>query len=152
MGTNFYLFTKNKEIAQKYAPYSYNLTDEPDFGYEIHISKTSCGWLPLFQSHEGLRSVRDFKEAYNSGEFKIFDEYGTEYNWREFNERVLKFNGGVLGAAPREKIVQNKNSQWYDPDAPEYRPISHFEYGHGKYASEYYQDSDGYEFTTREFS
>ena len=59
MGTNFYLFSKNKKLVQKYAPYSYELTDEPDFGYEIHIAKTSCGWLPSFQAHKnGINSVK----------------------------------------------------------------------------------------------
>lgn len=152
MGTNFYLFTKNKAMAQKYAPYSYSLTDEPDFGYEIHIAKTSMGWLPLFQSHEELYSVRDFKAAYDTGEFKIFDEYGDEYDWDGFTERVLEFNGGKHGVAPREKVKQDKNSMFYDPDVPEYLPISHFEYGNGKYAIDYYTDAEGYEFTTHEFS
>ena len=146
------MFTKNKNITQKYAPYSYSLTDEPDFGYEIHIAKTSCGWLPLFQAHEKLYSVRDFKAAYDTGEFKIFDEYGTEYDWEGFDERVLKFNGGVRGVAPRKKCEQPFDPRFNDPDAPEYLPISHFEYGNGKYASEYYSDVDGYEFTTHEFS
>lgn len=152
MGTNFYLFTKNKEMAQKYAPYSYSLTDEPDFGYEIHIAKTSCGWLPLFQAHKNLISVQDFKVAYDTGEFKIFDEYGDEYDWEGFDERVLKFNGGVCGVEPRKKIEQPADPRWYDSNMPEYFPISHFEYGHGQYVDDYYKDAEGYEFTTHEFS
>lgn len=32
MGTNFYMITKNKKLAQRYAPYSYELTDEPYLG------------------------------------------------------------------------------------------------------------------------
>lgn len=152
MGTNFYLFTKNKKVVEKYAPYSYSLTDEPDFGYEIHVAKTSAGWLPLFQAHNELHSVRDFKAVYDTGEFKIFSEYGDEYDWNDFEERVLKFNGGVYGVAPRENIKQDKNSMFYDPDLPQCLPISHFEYGNGRYASDYYKDEEGYEFTTHEFS
>lgn len=153
MGTNFYLFSKNKEVVQKYAPYSYELTDEPDFGYEIHIAKTSCGWLPSFQAHkDGIVSVRQYKEAYDTGKFKIFDEYGTEYNWAEFKKRVLQFNGGIKGVAPREKINNDKNSPFYDKDIPEYKPISHFEYAHGQYANEYFTDEDGYEFSTHWFT
>ena len=95
MGTNFYLMTQNKAMAKQYAPYSYELTDEPEFGYEIHIAKTSAGWLPLFQGHkDGINSVAGYKAAYGTGEFKIYDEYGVEYNWEAFDERVLKFNGG----------------------------------------------------------
>lgn len=153
MGTNFYLFGKNKELVQKYAPYSYELTDMPDFGYTIHIAKTSCGWLPLFQAHkDGICSVAQYKEAYNTGAFKIIDEYGIEYTWDEFDERVLKFNGGIKGVAPREKINQDRNSPWFDKNMPEYKPVSHFEYACGRYNDEYFTDSDGYEFSIREFS
>ena len=153
MGTNFYLFSKNKGLAQTYAPYSYELTDNPDFGYKIHIAKTSAGWLPVFQAHNhGMCSVADFKEAYETGGFRIFDEYGDEYSWEGFNKRVLQFNGGIKGVAPREKIEQDKNSMLYDDNLPEYRPISHFEYANGAYSKEYFTDKDGYEFSVREFS
>lgn len=153
MGSNFYLHTKNKNLVQKYAPYSYELTDEPEFGYEIHIGKTSCGWLPLFQAHQdGISSIKQYKEAYATGEFKIFDEYGTEYTWKEFDKRVLQFNGGKKGVAPKKKIEQDKNSAYYDKNMPEYLPISHFEYADGKYSNEYFTDEDGYEFSVRWFS
>ena len=129
MGTNFYMITKNKAMASLYAPYSYELTDTPYFGYEIHIAKTSCGWLPLFQGHkDGINSVSEYKAAYETGEFDIVDEYGTSYNWDEFEDRVLKFNGGVRGAIPTKKIVVEKNSAYYDPKLLDHTPISHFEY------------------------
>lgn len=154
MGTNFYLMTRNKQAAQKYAPYSYELTDEPYFGYEIHVAKTSCGWLPLFQGHkDGINSVREYKAAYETGEFEIFDEYGDSYTWEEFTERVLKFNGGVRGVMPREKIEADKSSPWYDYRLPEYRPISHFEYEYDYYyVNDYFADDQGFEFDKREFS
>ena len=110
------MITKNKELTQHYAPYSYELTDTPYFGYKIHIAKTSCGWLPLFQGHkDGINSVSEYKAAYETGEFDIVDEYGTSYNWDEFEDRVLKFNGGVRGAIPTKKIVVHKISAYYDP-------------------------------------
>lgn len=148
------MITKNKTLAQKYAPYSYELTDTPYFGYEIHIAKTSCGWLPLFQGHQdGINSVREYKEAYETGEFEIFDEYGDPYNWEDFAERVLKFNGGVRGVMSREKIEADKNSPWYDHRLPEYRPISHFEYEYDYYyVNDYFADDQGFEFDKREFS
>ena len=153
MGTNFFFFTHNKEAAKRYAPYSYELVDEPDFGYEIHVGKRSGGWLPLFQAHKGgMQSVADFKMAYDTGEFKIYDEYGNEFDWDGFNAQLLRWNGGVKGAIPREKIEQPQNLVYYDPDLPEYKPISHFDYGHGKYADEYFKDDQGYEFTAQEFS
>lgn len=155
MGTNFYLMTRNKEMAQKYAPYSYELTDIPYFGYEIHIAKTSCGWLPLFQGHkDGINSVREYKAAYETGEFEITDEYGDVYTWEEFTERVLKFNGGIRGVMPLEQIEVDPNSMFYDPRMPDHVPVSHFEYeydGHWK-KDDYFTDTDGYEFDRRRFS
>jgi hypothetical protein len=150
MGTNYYLFTKNKKAAQKHAPYSYSLVDVPDFGYEIHIGKCSMGWLPLFEAHShGIRSVQQYKEAYDTGCFKIYDEYNREYNWEQFEETVLKHNGGVAGVIPREYIERDKDSIFYDENLPDWVPISHFD---TKYADHYFKDDEGYEFTEGEFS
>lgn len=159
MGTNFYMITKNKEMVLKYAPYSYELTDEPYFGYEIHIAKTSCGWLPLFQGHaDGINSVAGYKEAYDTGWFRIFDEYNTEYNWGAFEDRVLKFNGGIRGVQKLEKIEQDKNLMFHDKSLPDYKPISHirgnsqsYKYMYLKTYNDYFTDPDGYEFNSREF-
>lgn len=137
MGTNFYFHTKNKTIAEKYAGWEYELTDIPDWAYEIHIAKTSCGWLPLFQYRETMPSVKAMKEAYDTGEFKIYDEYNKEYNWKEFDERVLKFNGGIKGII---KPKENENM-----------PISHFDYSNGNYAHLYLKDEEGYEFIWGDF-
>lgn len=139
MGTNFYFYTKNKTIAEKYAGWEYELTDIPDWAYEIHIAKTSYGWLPLFRYRETMPAVKAMKEAYDTGEFKIYDEYNKEYTWDEFDERVLKFNGGIKGV-----IKQEKNNG-------EMIPISHFEYDNGKYAYLYLKDEDGYEFSKSNF-
>lgn len=140
MGTNFYFHTKNKAIAERYAGCEYKLTDEPDWAYEIHVAKTSCGWLPLFQYRDTMPSVQAIKEAYNTGEFKIYDQYNEEYNWEEFTERVLNFNGGIKGVVKREKV----NGEMI--------PISHFEYEHGRNAYLYIQDPQGYEFMRGDFS
>lgn len=159
MSTNFYMITKNKEQAQHYAPYSYELTDEPYFGYEIHIAKTSAGWLPLFQAHkDGISSVAEYKVAYDTGEFRIYDEYGYEYNWDAFDDRVLKHNGGILGVQKPEKIEQNKRSRWYDKNMPDYYPISHIQGNPQSYkfinqfVNNYFVDSQGYEFDIQYFS
>lgn len=151
MGTNFYIGTADKEARDTYFGLNYELTDTPTWLYEQHIAKTSMGWLPSFEESRSIHSVADIKKLYDTQKFIIYDEYGTVYSWEEFDERVLKFNGGVLGAVPREKIKQDPNWQFYDRDMPEYRPISHFEYGHGKYASEYFSDSEGYEFSRHSF-
>lgn len=140
MGTNFYFHTQNKTMAEKYAGWEYELTDIPDWAYEIHIAKTSCGWLPLFQYRETMPSVKAMREAYDTGEFKIYDEYNKEYDWEEFDERVLKFNGGVKGAIETEKL------------GDEELPISHFEFSNGMYSHLYLKDKDGFEFLKEDFS
>ena len=160
MGTNFYMITKNKTMASIYAPYSYELTDTPYFGYEIHVAKTSCGWLPLFQGHKnGINSVSEYKAAYETGEFDIVDEYGTSYNWNEFEDRVLKFNGGIRGVQDPEKIERDKSSIFYDKNLPEYSPISHiggtkqsYKYDFEEFYNDYFEDSEGFEFDKRSFS
>lgn len=151
MGTNFYFSSQNKELM-KPLEYSYTCTDRPRWGYEIHVAKTSCGWLPLFQSYPGvIDSMDDYRRFLTHPDVIIYDEYGTEYTYEQFVERVLKFNGGVKGVAPPEPANNDPDSLFYDPDCPEEIPISHFEYGHGKYAPEYTTDKYGYEFTSREF-
>lgn len=153
MGTNFYFFTKNKAAVQQYAPYDYMLTDVPEFGYELHVGKRSYGWLPLWQAHKnGISSVKEYKAAYDTGNFKIYDEYLSEYSWEQFQKEFIDFNGGVKGVAPREKIEQDRNSRFYDPNVPEYTPISHFDYANGRYSMDYFTDEDGYEFANHEFS
>lgn len=145
--------TKSKEKRDKYFGWDYELTDTPDWGYRIHIAKTSCGWLPLFEAHDSIESVQRLKEIYHNGEFVISDEYGAVYNWGEFDKRVLQFNGGVKGVAPREEVEQsNSYSLWHDPDMPDTMPVSHLEYGHGKYYYEYFSDPEGYEFARHSFS
>lgn len=121
---------------------------------EIHIAKTSCGWLPLMNAHSGkFESVAEMKVFYETTPgVTIIDEYDTEYNWDAFDDRVLKFNGGVYGVAPREIIKQDSGDYFYDPNMPETRPISHLEYAHGRYSSDYYTDPEGYEFSRSEFS
>ena len=85
--------------------------------------------------------------------FEITDEYGDIYTWEEFNERVLKFNGGIRGVEQPTKIEVDTTSQFYDHRLPEYMPISHFDYKYDYYyVNDYFADEDGYEFDKREFS
>ena len=154
MGTNFYMMTRNKELAQKCAPYSYDVTDFPYFGYEIHVAKTSAGWLPLFQAHpNGIQSVREYKATYETGEVDVVDEYGNFYDWDAFTDRVLKFNGGIRGAIPLEKVKVDTTSRFYDPNMPDHIPVSHFEYKYyNLFVDNYFADEEGYEFDIRAFS
>lgn len=140
MGTNFYFSTQNKELIK---PLEYNCmcTDTPRWGYEVHVAKTSAGWLPLFQRYPGfIDSMDDYTRLLTHPDVIIYDEYGDTYTFPQFVERVLKFNGGIKGVVPQQE----------DEDG-EKIPISHPDFEHGKYASEYTIDKYGYEFTDREF-
>ncbi len=73
MGTNYYLITKNSDIAHKYFANNdmygtwdeeYVLRDIPDFHYEIHLNKLSYGWRPLFQIHKVFRSFTELENFY----------------------------------------------------------------------------------------
>lgn len=129
MGTNFYFHTKEKEYRDRWFDFSeYELTDFPEFGYLIHIAKTSGGWCPLFQAHKNVSSVSDMKRVYEGGGFSIVDEYGETYDWEAFQKRVVEFGDG-----------------WDEA-------YSHLEYEDGRYAHLYCKDADGYEFTWRDFS
>lgn len=147
MGTNFYMFTKNKNYKERLGPHC-RIVDEPDFGYEIHIAKTSGGWLPLFERNGEIDSVKALKKLAATGDFIIYDEYNENYTWEEFKKRVVDFNGGVSGKV-QGKIV-NINP-FNGPTQYEEVPISHLEYENGKYRDSYYQDGEGYEFTEQEF-
>lgn len=154
------MMTRNKELAKHYAPYSYELTDEPYFGYQIHVCKLSCGWLPLFQGHkDGINSVAEYRAAFQHIGVDLFDEYGTQYSWYAFKEKVLKFNGGVLGTVEPWKLDNDKEGRFYDPNLPEYGPISHirgnkqsYQYnGFPEVDDDYFVDSNGFEFCRSDF-
>ena len=145
MGTNFYLMTKSKELKEKYFGYNCELTDTPFWGYQIHIAKTSAGWLPLFQKHNCIQSVKDIEKLYFKG-FLICDEYGTSYGWEEFTKRVLQHNGGIKDVIKREL----KEDPWDGTKI--YYPISHFDSAYAMERGRYFVDEEGYEFTDMEFN
>ena len=69
------------------------LVDEPDFGYEIHIAKTSAGWIPLFESYVPTYKYFSEMEAFYLGhkdDLTIKDEYGAEFTWDEFKNMMVK--------------------------------------------------------------
>ena len=120
---------------------------------EIHVCKNSMGWLPLFQAHYNLwESVADIKRHYEMFHPKIFNEYGVELTWEDFEKNVINWNGGYAGAIPKTPHKQDLSLPYSDPDMPAHTPVSHFEYGNGKNAHMYFKDSEGYEFTWSEFS
>ena len=127
MGTNFYLFTQDKTKKPLLGDKA-NIVDDPDFGYKIHIAKTSCGWQPSFEAHQNISSVNDIKSLYDMGGFRIFDEYGAEYNWGAFEDRVVNFGSDIHW--------RNAANNEFDTS----------------YADHEFTSFDGYRFTHDEFS
>ena len=100
MGTNFYMMTRNSELAHKHFAddygwgvinETYKIVDEPYLGYEIHLNKLSCGWRPLFQKHKAFQSWRELEDFVNchSGDIEFYDEYGRQYEFEDYKERVF---------------------------------------------------------------
>lgn len=164
MGTNYYMITKNKILADELTDGRYELTDTPDWGYRIHVAKCSAGWLPLFQAYtNGARSVKDYKEAYDKGDIIIADEYGSTFTWKQFDEEVLQHNGGRLGVIKPKEVMRRLMCIGHDSQMPDYVPVSHLPGTKQSYRYDYdklsdwelrltiFADPEGYEFDTREF-
>lgn len=77
------------------------LQDECD-GHEkdIHICKISCGWKLLFQANESLyectwKAMTDYiRQAIDSGEWEMKDEYGNAYSIDDLKEDFEKHKDG----------------------------------------------------------
>lgn len=106
MGTNYYLMTRNKELAHKYfavetaygvTNQEYEIVEEPYLGYEVHLNKLSWGWRPLFQRHREFKTWNELEKFYleHATDLEIYDEYGTRL---EFD----KYKKIVFGHAERE--------------------------------------------------
>jgi len=75
IGTNFYLRNNEGELT--------------------HIAKTSSGWKPLFQAHKLFSSIKHLRWYWDNTNEEIVDEYGNEYKWKEFTDRVINFADDV---------------------------------------------------------
>ena len=88
MSTNYYLLTDSKGIRDRYFK-DYTLTDEPCWGYEIHIAKVSGGWIPLFQAHDGaFNSYEELRKLVATGLFVLYDEYRQIFTWEQFDKEI----------------------------------------------------------------
>lgn len=141
MGTNYYLYSKNKKAMQScFGEYGdFELTDNPDFGYKRHIGKTSCGWKPILQMSNRFKTFNELKEVYKTYDFKIIDEYGRMFDSFDDFEKHLIEHLKCLRKTPY-KWVEKENE--FDPqrklilaleecsedEAEIYEPIDHLEY------------------------
>ena len=67
---------------------------------EIHICKISYGWKLLFQANEHLyectwKAMTDYiRQAIDSGEWEMIDEYGNAYSLDDLKEEFEKHKDG----------------------------------------------------------
>lgn len=168
MGTNYFAFTRNKELARKHFRKTewepeYELVDEPDFGYEIHLGKRAGGWKPLFQAHENAykgvnEMLKFFKD--HAGDFEFYDEYSEKMTLDQIKEELVDW-----GNVSPDKVQHCRkffNGRCYDletvgPGEPWdiTTPFSHIQYlklMRDPYAGKYWEDEDGYDFTEGDFA
>lgn len=153
MGTNYYMITKNKDVAHKFAEKleygdtveyidgEYELCDEPDFHYEIHLNKLSCGWKPLFQIHRPFSTFSELEQFYNNykDDIEIEDEYGRKMSFEDYKDTVVEhskiepkpvkwvYEEDTLCEKPGRKYLQTKRCKPEEADL--YVPFDHIDYG-----------------------
>lgn len=136
MGTNFYLFSKDRSSVKEHFDGEYELVDVPDFGYMIHLNKLSFGWLPLFQKHKAFSTFRGLISfIYDNLEYEIYDEYGNWYSVAKYintildhgsqQKRALKWNLEKSPFSGREMIRLIECDQ---SEADIFAPFHHGEY------------------------
>lgn len=178
MGTNYYAITKKKDLVEEHFPYDYTLTDEPYFGYEIHIGKRSMGWKPLFQEHSGAYgSVKEMLRFFedHSDDFELYDEYLETMTLDRLKEELVDWGDWQRENRyarcrfefnqkdrPYSELVEVKDDEPYDVEVP----FDHITYDRAyvdarhragldswrTYYDQYFRDPDGYDFTKGDFS
>lgn len=137
MGTNYYLLTKDLKYKDKLGN-KCEITDTPFFAYSLHLMKNSCGWLNLFEYHNGvIESVADIKRLYDTGDFEIYDEYNRKVEWADFEEifttKYTRYRNGETDKFESHIIAQKRDI-------------------HSFVSIRYFTDIEGYEFTDSAFS
>lgn len=177
MSTNYYMLTKNKELADTYFSGEYELySGNDDVKLEIHIGKRSAGWLPLFREHkhayDSVDGLRKFLQDH-AKEIEIVDEYGSCFTADELENELITWK------EHQEKYPDKKNWKYVPEGVPDdifggrkylvpvevgekydlKYPIDHVAYEklnpyhEIKYTSHmYYHDKNGYNFTNHDFS
>lgn len=153
MGTNYYLMTRNKQLAHKYfavehdwgiTDEEYEIVDDPYLGYEIHLNKCSMGWRPLFQKHKEFKSWKELERFYldHADGLEIYDEYGDQYTWGQYEDIIMNHASveprplrWVYDVDPIDKIIGKEpykkrvHCEECEPESAEiWTPFDHVEY------------------------
>lgn len=87
---------------------------------DIHICKISYGWKLLFQANENLyectwKAMTDYiRQAIDSGEWEIKDEYGNAYSLDDLKEDLEKHKDGFDHDSYVERIRKLGDFPDYD--------------------------------------
>lgn len=100
MSTNYYVLTKDKSLIEKYG-LEYELTDEPDWGYWIHICQTHTSIMPLFQAHKNIRDISAVVRLIREPTVTLYDEYNEVIDVEKFITHCIQFYEGNPNVAPR---------------------------------------------------
>lgn len=118
MGTNYYIFLrgkKHREDMEKYFLYDHELTDDPDFGYLIHIGKRSAGWKPLFEDHHAYHSVKELLELLaEHPTWEIADEYGEIFTVDGLKEKLINWEQVQIDNGHHCKLIVKSNGDFDD--------------------------------------
>jgi len=129
MGTNFYFFIKDRNLSKLFE--KVYITDEPEFGYKIHLNKLSFGWRPLFESNNQWKSFDELELFYerNKDYITIFDEYRNKYSYDEYKNRLLDHLNAKR--KPKKWIQYNTDVKLVDCEEDEadlFTPFNHKKY------------------------
>lgn len=100
MSTNYYILTKDKSLIEKYG-LKYELTDEPDWGYWVHICQTSTSIMPLFQAHKNIRDIAAVVRLIREPTVTLYDEYSEVIDVEKFITHCVQFYENNPNIAPR---------------------------------------------------
>ena len=103
MGTNYYFIIKDTKFAHEhfatksdyndyYYDGEYEIGENPDLHFKVHLNKCSAGWKPLFQIHREWDTFAKLEEFYIQYKqyIDIEDEYGRGYTWDEYKADMVE--------------------------------------------------------------
>lgn len=156
LGTNYYMRLKNPEVYKDkldnvlrdgLVPQDPNQEVTLIHEQMVHLAKCSWGWKPNFQSTPcsmpfdeqlgandiyKIRSVKDIRDYYRTGDYEIVDEYGEVVSWEDFDKYVLHWG--------EHQMEVCEEREW---DKFPLKSHVDLECGLGSYV-----DDEGYEFST----
>ena len=103
MGTNYYFIIRDTKFAHEhfatksdyndyYYDGEYEICENPDLHFAIHLNKCSAGWKPLFQIHREWDTFAKLEKFYMQYKqyIDIEDEYGRGYTWDEYKADMVE--------------------------------------------------------------